>query len=65
MNKDLLLDFGLALLMTIIHIGLVVFTLWLIARLLHEDFPHYLEIAGLGMWGYSVFKSYMRKDNRI
>ncbi len=65
MSKDELLDYGKALLMTVVHIGLVVLTLWIIAKLLHEDFPHYLEVAGLGLWGFSVFRSYMRKDNKI
>ena len=65
MNKDKLLDFGIALLMTVVHIGLVVFVLWLIAKALHEDFPHYLEIFGLAMWAASTFRSYYRKDNKV
>jgi len=65
MSKDELLDFGIALLMTVIHIGLCVFVWWIIAKLLHEDFPHLLTSAGLGLWGFSVFRSYWRKDNKI
>lgn len=65
MSKDELLDYGKALLMTVVHISLCVFVWWIIAKLLHEDFPHFLEVAGLGLWAFSVFNSYMRKDNKI
>ena len=65
MNRDELLDTGIALIMTIVHIGLCVFTWWLITKLLHEDFPHFLGIAGLGAWAVAVFRSYLRKDNKI
>ncbi len=65
MKKDDLLDYGIALLMTTVHIGLVVLLLWLISKALHEDFPHYLEVAGLGLWAFATFKSYLRKDNKI
>jgi hypothetical protein len=65
MNKDELLDFGIALLRTVVHIGLCVFVWWIITRLLHEDFPHFLGVAGLGLWASSVFRSYLRKDNKI
>ena len=64
MDKKKILNFGFALLFTILHIGSVTATWWVITYLFKEDFNHFLKIACVGMWIYLVFKYYLEKAEK-
>ena len=59
MDKKKILNFGVALLFTVIHVTAVTATWWVITYLFKEDFNHFFEIACAGMWVYLVFKHYL------
>ena len=61
MTKKELIDTGIALILTVIHVGLTVLIWWLLTKLFHEDFEHFLFVSSLGLWISYVYKFYLGK----
>lgn len=61
MSKKELIDIGTALILTAIHVGLTTLAWWLLTKLFHEDFEHFLFVASLGLWISYVYKFYLGK----